>query len=140
MSEPPYFNDPDALVAATYYCETDIFEKLIAEGADINCTNEYGETPLHAASQEGWDHLVLRLLECGADSNRPNREGDTPWDYAVFYEHLGVKTVLEQHGAIQQSRKSACQLREEQVNQSFSDANAVKRLSSIIEKSKTEDT
>lgn len=54
MPDPIYFNDPDALVTATYYGENEIFEKLIAAGADLNCTNENGETPLHSASQEGW--------------------------------------------------------------------------------------
>jgi len=136
MPDPIYFNDPDALVTATYYCENEIFERLITAGADVNCTNEHGETSLHTASQEGWEHLVIRLLECGADPNRPDKKGDTPWDYAVFYEHPEIKAILEQHGAVQQSRKSACQLEQEQMYESYCDEQAIKRLINLMEESK----
>ena len=136
MIDPIYFNCPDALVTATYHCETEVFERLIANGADVNCTDETGDTPLHSVAQEGWVHLASRLLGCGADPNKQNHEGDTPWDYAVFHEHSEVRAILEQHGASPQTRKSACQCRQEQVDDAFSSANAVKRLNGIINESK----
>jgi ankyrin repeat protein len=136
MIEPIYFNDPDALVTATYHCETDVFERLIAKGIDVNCTDESGDTALHSAAHEGWDYLALRLRDCGADPNKPNKEGDTPWDYAVFYENEGVRVILEQHGAIPQQRRSACQQRQELIDDAFLSVNAVKRLLQTINEKK----
>lgn len=81
---------------------------------------------------------MIRLLDLGADPNRTNKEGDTPWDYAVFYNHLAVKAILEQHGAVQQSRKSAVQQREDSVYDAFDSKDAIERFIKIIDESKAD--
>lgn len=42
---------------------------LLERGADINCRDRHGETPLIRACGGGWVGLVSYLLERGADPN-----------------------------------------------------------------------
>jgi ankyrin repeat protein len=99
MKSPIYYREKDALVIAAYLEETKVFEQLIAEGADPNCRDEIGQTPLHVAADQGSTGLVRRLLFLGADPNITDFDGDTPLDIAFFREHTDVATLLESIGA-----------------------------------------
>ncbi|MBU0485876.1 MAG: ankyrin repeat domain-containing protein [Proteobacteria bacterium] len=44
-------------------------QRLIAEGADINATTKYLQTPLIVAISSGHDEMARRLIEAGADLN-----------------------------------------------------------------------
>ena len=51
---------------------------LIAAGADVNGTNDYGVTPLALACANGAEAMVTRLLAAGADPNAARATGETP--------------------------------------------------------------
>lgn len=67
--------------AATY----EEFETLLAEGADVNTQDLYGDTPLHnLLYNEGVDiDTVGLLLENGADVSLENQDGMTPAELAA---------------------------------------------------------
>lgn len=50
---------------------------------NINCTNLFGDTPLHNASRWGFKSIVHILLEHGADPNLENKLRKKPCDYAL---------------------------------------------------------
>ena len=56
---------------------------LVSHGALVNAKNHRGNTPLHAASDQGRVGLVVLLLNRGADVNLPNDKGQTPLFWAV---------------------------------------------------------
>lgn len=138
MADPCYINSIDALVSAAFDGQIEIVTRLLASGVDVNCQNERSETALHKAAQEGYEFIAEELLKAGADPNKANAEGDTPWDYAVFYEHKGIQAALEQAGAVRQSRTSARELAQREVDASFSHANAVKTLSKMIQENRSQ--
>ena len=45
-------------------------EFLVSSGADVNCTNRVGQTPLAWASRFGYLAIVKLLIELGADTNK----------------------------------------------------------------------
>ena len=95
MHKPFYYREEDALVTATYLHELWVFEHLIAEGANLNCKDDIGQTPLHAAADRGWEDLVRRLLDLGADLDIEDFAGDTALDIALFREHSNIALLLE---------------------------------------------
>ena len=80
---------------------------LLDLGLDINATNEYEQTTLHAAVYLGGTLLVPYLVEKGAHINAINQRGQTPWMIAAegeyrsgsFYTHKETGEILEQLGA-----------------------------------------
>src|SRR5205823_8230656 len=87
---------------------------LIAGGADVNQTSEYGSTPLLTATNNRHYKLGAYLIEHGADANLANKDGWTPLylatdnrnieggDYPVpkpDMDHLEYITMLLDHGA-----------------------------------------
>ena len=57
----------DALLEACSTGRLDDVNKLIEQGADPNCKNGDGRTALMRASKRGYDEIVKKLLESGAD-------------------------------------------------------------------------
>ena len=57
----------DALLDACSSGKLDDVRSLLAEGADPNCKNGDGRTGLMRASKRGYDEIVKRLIEAGAD-------------------------------------------------------------------------
>lgn len=53
-------------------------KKLVAEGADVNCKDKAGDTPLHIACLYGYFDLALLMLDGGADARATNRSGASP--------------------------------------------------------------
>ena len=106
--------------------------RLLAAGADINVVNDKGETALDAAIEQGYEYLALELLNRGAAPDQPNHEGNTPWDYAVFYEHPEIRAALEKAGAMRQTRTSASELKQRDIDVAFHQSNAVKNLIRLI--------
>ena len=80
---------------------------LLDLGLDINATNQYEQTTLHAAVYLGGTLLVPYLVEQGANIDAINQRGQTPWMIAAegeyrsgsFYTHKETGDILEQLGA-----------------------------------------
>ena len=72
-----------ALLNATLYNRTDVIERLVLEGADVNRQDRYNkDTPLHFAAQYNKTESVRLLLDNGADINLKNDDNKTPLDVA----------------------------------------------------------
>lgn len=55
----------------------------IDRGADVNASNEFGETALHAAARMNYPKVAMLLLEGGARAAARNKKGETPLKVAV---------------------------------------------------------
>lgn len=67
---------------------------LLRKGADINTTNEFGNTPLSEASSLGYYELCKFLLQNGADPTLKTPEGDTALSEAATNNELKVVDLL----------------------------------------------
>ncbi|GBL79808.1 Putative ankyrin repeat protein RF_0381 [Araneus ventricosus] len=87
-----------------------VIDTLIAYDADINITELKGNTALHFAidllwsrrrqnQQETRSWIVKKLLNCGADPNISNANGETPLMIAVKYGDLDIVKDLLVFGA-----------------------------------------
>lgn len=56
--------------------------QLLRQKADINFTNEHGNTPLHYACFWAYQQLAEELIHHGALVSIANKDGDTPADKA----------------------------------------------------------
>lgn len=54
--------------------------QLLRERADVNFTNEHGNTALHYACFWGYDAIAEELVKAGALVSLANKDGDTPLD------------------------------------------------------------
>ena len=71
-----------ALHTALLQSDRDLFERLLAAGANPNIPNRRGETPLHIAVQRNYA-LIEKLLNSGADACAYNAWRETPLLQAV---------------------------------------------------------
>src|SRR5438128_153425 len=70
-----------------------MIRRLLSMKADVNATNDYGETPLHRAAFHGFTDVVRLLLKNAADVKRRARRGETALLYAARPEGY-PETVL----------------------------------------------
>lgn len=95
----------DPLFNAAQY-RPDLARVLIANGADVNATDKFGQTPLHAAVGSGRIDLVELLISRGAAINAKDGNGETPLQRAKSsYQALkrdadkAMIAFLKKHGA-----------------------------------------
>ena len=69
-----YVTEAEALATA---------ERLLDAGADINLSDDLGQTALHGAAYRGWNELVTFLVGRGADLSAADIDGATPLDAAL---------------------------------------------------------
>lgn len=69
-------------------------------GLDVTAVNDSGETALHGTIQGGFDQLVQRLVEKGANVNAKTRRGDTALKIAMGYSAAGGNHVRESTAAV----------------------------------------
>ncbi|KAK9877705.1 hypothetical protein WA026_019385 [Henosepilachna vigintioctopunctata] len=80
--------------------KTRIFARLLVEyKANVNSTNNFKETPLYMAIEEGNEGLVDILLESGASIDVPDVSGRTPMDIALAKRsrHPRVFETMSKH-------------------------------------------
>jgi len=64
--------------------DTRLLKKILEQdNSNINCVDDYGETPLHFAAALGTSENVSLLLKYGANPNLINTGGETPLDLAL---------------------------------------------------------
>ena len=72
-----------ALVRAASRGDFQAVEGLLASGADVNCSNEGGQTALILAAVMGHAEIVARLIKAGADPQRRDDLDLTAFDWAT---------------------------------------------------------
>jgi ankyrin repeat protein len=84
---------------------SDVVRYLLAEGADVNAREQFGETALTEAAYYGHVAVVKDLLLRGADINAIGNDG-TALDIALNRNNAAVADLLKHHGG-----KRACEIR-----------------------------
>jgi hypothetical protein len=78
------FSEKTALHHAVCQGHREIIQLLIFDkSADVNATDREGATPLHTATERGFEDIVHLLLQNGADMAAKTWKGDTPLDLAL---------------------------------------------------------
>ena len=67
----------NALLDACSSGKLDEVNRLLADGADPNCKNGDGRTGLMRASKRGYEEIVDKLIEAGADVRARDKNNDT---------------------------------------------------------------
>jgi ankyrin repeat protein len=89
----------EALFRATVEGNTDMVRSLVSSpGADVNATDERGNTPLLEAARYGHDDICRVLIAAGADVKAKDKDGKTALMLAVQGNHDEVVRVLKQAG------------------------------------------
>jgi TonB family protein len=83
-----------ALHYAAAFGRTKILGELIAQGADINATNESGMTPLMVATCTAHLDAVSLLLQNGAKTKYRDGEKRTVLHYAAYCGHTAIMAAL----------------------------------------------
>ena len=90
----------DALFRATVEGNTDMVRSLLSSpGADVNATDERGNTPLLEAARYGHEDICRLLIAAGANLKAKDKDGKTALMLAVQNNHDDVVRVLKQAGA-----------------------------------------
>lgn len=88
------------LLEASQYGDLEYVNALISQGADVNTSDEDGDTPLHLACDYGHVEIVKALIKTGADVNAKEwGGGSTPLHCAVRAKSLEIVEVLLESGA-----------------------------------------
>lgn len=88
-----------ALHTAAWNKHTELYELLIASGADVRAANKFKQSVLHIAAMQGDLAIVKSLLLAGADVNAVDVDGFTPLINAVDMGHQEVVKLLITEGA-----------------------------------------
>lgn len=70
------------LMTSAFYGRPKLMKILIENDAQLNCTNEFGDTALMMAARTGRTSLVKSLVKAGADKSIQNNDGKTALDEA----------------------------------------------------------
>ena len=76
---------------------SDVVRYLLAEGADVNAREQFGDTALTEATYFGHLALINELLAHGADINAIGNDG-TALDIALNRNNVAVADMLKHHG------------------------------------------
>jgi ankyrin repeat protein len=82
------------LIRAAKNGHVDQMHRLVRRGADVNCSNERGQTPLIRAAERGRTEAVVQLLKLRADIGFADRHDSTALHYAAFNGHQPTLVVL----------------------------------------------
>ena len=91
---------PDSLLRqASIHCDTKLLQNAIHDGADVNGTDESGQTALHFAVDRGNMECILLLIENGANVNALDNDGIGVLLTAVMAGNIEVIKLLLEKGA-----------------------------------------
>eukprot|EP01037_Dinobryon_pediforme_P003586 gene3586-3633_t len=79
-------------------CPDDLSRWLVEQGADVNCGDGCGETPLHARAGH-WQGNIAILLDLGADVNHAAGGRGTPLHRAAAVGNVSSARMLLESGA-----------------------------------------
>lgn len=106
----------ELLIAAAGKGDTGKIKWLLDNGADVNCRDQSGVTPLMDAAFADWADVVQFLLETGADINLKDHSGWTATMYAAAGGNLNsLKQILARKpdlGAVNDKGSTALSLAE----------------------------
>merc|ERR1711924_265042 len=78
---------------------------LLAAGADVNATNQQGETALMRSASCGCKEVVERLLSSEVDINAVDMSGKSAVEIAEKKGHAEIVRLLLDHGATMPRRR-----------------------------------
>ncbi len=84
----------EGLWAAVRAGDEERVEQMLAHGADVNATNDFGTTALILAAKKGHTKIVKLLLEKGADVRSTERNGFTALRWAAEKGHKDIVLML----------------------------------------------
>jgi ankyrin repeat protein len=87
------------LITAAVYGHIDSIKKIIEEGADINMTDNDGDSPLHRACLSSREQAVSFLISHGATVNSRSNNGQSPLHYAAYAGNNKIVKLLIEAGA-----------------------------------------
>lgn len=90
-----------ALPMAVRWGRLESTKRLLAAGAkaDLPTRSCYNSTPLMESTRDGRTEIARLLLAAGAKVNQPDRYGDHALNWAVFFGHLELVTLLVEKGS-----------------------------------------
>ncbi|MFK3936955.1 M48 family metallopeptidase [Alkalihalobacillus sp. NPDC078783] len=94
-----YDYDTTELSNAVMDGDLDEVTRLIADGADLDEQDYYGETALTQATYNADKAMIELLLEAGADPNIADEYGTTPLINTVYYRDYESVAILLEYGA-----------------------------------------
>ena len=88
-----------ALIRAVKRGDINTLKDLIRAGADVNCSDTQGWTPLFHAAGIGSSEIMRLLIASGADLDSHRDKGFTPLFLAILSRHLEAIRLLLDAGA-----------------------------------------
>ena len=85
------------LLLAALNSHAEVIKLLVAQGAELDGKDKFGNTSLHYASQRGSKDIVKLLISNKANINTKNKGGETPLDIAANEE---TADILRYHNGI----------------------------------------
>lgn len=85
----------------------ELFDVLLAQGVNIDSTNQYGDNTIHTAINQRKHNFLRRLIESGAALDKPDRHGRSPVFLAVTLDdNDALKMLLDAGFAPSSSTKT----------------------------------
>ncbi len=73
----------------------ELVKKLLSHGAEVNATDEFGQTALLLAADQGDTHIIKELLSHGADMFLANKRNATAWTAAKVKGYKDIIDLLD---------------------------------------------
>ena len=87
------------LLAAALHGNVQDIKRAMTLGADVNCKDSLGNTPLNMVAKLSYFKLVKYFIEQGANVNTANNDRITPLHYGVEYNNVRIVNLLLEKGA-----------------------------------------
>jgi ankyrin repeat protein len=84
-----------ALMASVYKNETDLVDELLKRNANLNLTDNNGQTALMLATQIKNTEIVRKLVNAGANKELKCKQNKTAFEYAVFSNNEEIINLLK---------------------------------------------